>query len=60
MGGQRDLEESAARVRFEAEQQKIESERKRRNWLSVGKWVADNIVAIGALIVAVIALARTF
>lgn len=59
MGGQRELEESAARVRFEAEQQKIESERKRRNWLSVGKWVADNIVAIGALIVAIISLVRT-
>ena len=59
MGGQREIEESAARVRFEAEQQKIESERKRHNWLSVGKWVADNIVAIGALIIAIISLVRT-
>lgn len=60
MSGQREFEESAAHIRFEAEQQKAESERKRRNWLSVGKWVADNIVAIGALIVAIVALVRTF
>ena len=60
MVGQRDLEESAARVRFEAEQIKIKSEKKRRRQLTVGRWVADNIVAIGALIVAIIALVRTF
>ena len=38
----------------------IKARRKRERWLSVGKWVADNIVAIGALAVAIIALVRTF
>ena len=60
MSGQREFEESAARVQFEAEQIKIKSEKKRRRQLTVEKWVADNIVAIGALIVAIVALVRTF
>ena len=38
----------------------IKARRKRERWLAVGKWVADNIVAIGALAVAIIALVRTF
>lgn len=48
---------------MEASQQKAKEqskqEKRRANILRVGKWVADNIVAIGALIVAIIALIRT-
>ena len=60
MSGQRELEESVERLRFEADRQMREIERKKRRIQAVGKWVADNIVAIGALIVSIIALVRTF
>lgn len=60
MSGQRELEESIARRRDEAERETARIEKKRRRRFAVGKWIADNIVAIGALIVAIIALIRTF
>lgn len=57
--GQREFEESARQIAESAREQEREKLRKRKAWLTVGKWVADNIVAIGALIVAIISLIRT-
>lgn len=60
MSGQRELEESIARRCDEVEREKSRIEKTRRRYFAVGKWIADNIVAIGALIVSIIALVRTF
>ena len=39
---------------------KRKKDRARSVWMTIGRWIASNIVAIGALAVAVIALVRTF
>ncbi len=60
MSSQQELERNIKRQNEINARNKAEKERKKRILLSCGKWVADNIVAIGAWVVALIALIRTF
>ena len=56
---QSELEKAVARQNAVIAEAKRKAEAKRNRWRSVGKWIADNIVSIGALAVSIIALLRT-
>lgn len=56
---QKDIEENMERINRVNEEHRLRLERRRKLWLSVGKWFADHLVELAALVLSIIALINT-
>lgn len=56
---QKEIEENLKRMNQAEAERHLKSEHRRKFWLSIGKWFADHLVELAALVLSIIALINT-